>query len=318
MFRSLVPLFCLGALASVHAVGNIRQIYQFPSTTFHDIENVGIRPNGQLLLNTITEPVTYILDPAVSNPTATVLHRFDNATGLAGITQVTPDVFAVVVGSYDVQAFKGIPGSFSIWTLDLSKSPVVAKKIADIPEAQTLNGMTTVSSSLVLVADSAAGCIYSVNIATGAHQKVISDPLFAPNAMIPLGVNGIHTYGSTLYFTNSAQGVFGEVPITSQGTASGPSSIIAHAPAGNFYDDFALDGSGNALITAHLNSVVEVITVGKANTQIVIANSTQINSPTAAVFGNAASTKCTLYVVTAGQVIGSSIMSGQVLAITAC
>ena len=315
MFPRLVSLYHLGLLVSVHAAGNIRQIYQFPSTSFHDIENVGIRPNGQLLLNTITEPITYILDPAASNPTATVLHRFDNATGLAGITQVTPDFFAVVVGNFSVQALKGIPGSFSIWTIDLTKSAPAVKKITNIPEGQTLNGMTTVSSSLILVADSAAGCIYSVNIATGAYQKAIQDPLFAPNAAVPLGVNGIHTQGSTLYFTNSAQDIFGSVHITSQGTASGPASIIAHAPTGNFYDDFALDGSGNAFITAHSNSIVQVITAGGAGAQFVVANSTQIIQPTAVVFGNAANTKCTLYVVTAGQ---PTTISGQVLAITAC
>ena len=300
----------------VYAAGNVKQIYQFPDSTFHDIENVAIRPNGQLLLNTITQPVTYILDPAASNPTATILHRFNGYTGLAGITQVTSDVFAVVVGNYSVSEFKGVPGSFSIWTINLTSGSPVVKKIASIPAAQTLNGMTTLSSSVVLVVDSAVGTVYSVNIQSGAYTRTIQDAKFQPTAQFPLGINGIHTKGSTLYFTNSAQGTFGKVPITASGTAAGVISIIANAPAGNFYDDFALDGIGNALITAHPSSIVEVVAGGVL--QVTIANSTQIVQPTAAVFGNKPDTQCTLYVVTAGQVSGSTIVSGQVLAITSC
>ena len=316
MFHSIVAALGLGLLVPVCALQNVRQLYQFPNDKFHDIENVAIRPNGQLLLNTITEPVTYILDPASSNPQATVLYQFPGYTGLAGIAELSPDVFALVVGNYSVAEFKGIPGSFAIWTINLTSGHPVAKKVASIPEAQTFNGLTALSSSLILVADSAVGSIYSVNINTGAYKVTIQDAKFQPSSQFPLGVNGIHYKNSVLYYTNSAQGTFGKVPITSSGTASGPFSVIANAPTGSFYDDFALDMFGNALITAHSNSIVKVVPIGGA--QITIANSTSIIQPTAAVFGNNAISACTLYVVTAGQVSGSTIASGQVLAVTAC
>ena len=128
MFYNLRSALCLGMLASSSVSASVRQLYQFPNTTFHDIENVAIRPNGQLLLNTITEPVIYTLDPSASIPTAKPLHRFDNVTGLAGITEVTPDVFAVVVGNYSVQEFKGVPGSFSIWLVNLNCDTLMATK----------------------------------------------------------------------------------------------------------------------------------------------------------------------------------------------
>lgn len=316
MLHSLVSVFCLGLLWPVWAVGNACQLYQFPNSTFHDIENVAIRPNGQLLLNTITEPVTYILDPASSNPQATVLHRFDGYGGLAGISQLTPDVFALVVGNYSVSEFKGIPGSFSIWTINLTSGSPVVKKVTNIPEAQTLNGLTTVTSSLILVADSAVGSVYSVNIDTGAYSTTITDPRFQPSALFPLGINGIHTRGSTLYFTNSALGIFGKVPITSTGVATGAVSIIANASAGSSYDDFALDQFGSALITTHPYSIVKVVPA--VGVQVTIANQTSIIQPTAAIFGNQLATKCTLYVVTAGRVTGFNIQSGQVLAVTVC
>jgi hypothetical protein len=209
--------------------------------------------------------------------------------------------FAVVVGNYSVSQYKGILGSFSIWTINLTSGSPIVKKVASIPDAQTLNGLTTVSSSLILVADSAVGAVYSVNIK------------FQPSAQFPLGINGIHIRGSTLYFTNSAQGTLGKVPITSSGAAARAISIVANGIA---YDDFALDSAGNALITSHPNSIVEVVPAG--GVQVTIANSTQIIQPTAAVFGNSPATQGTLYVVTAGQVSGSTIVSGQVLAITAC
>ncbi|KAL2784550.1 hypothetical protein BJX66DRAFT_343909 [Aspergillus keveii] len=320
MRQNLLSLLAFGLLNPVHVAGNacVRQLYQFPNTTFHDIENVAIRPNGHLLLNTITEPVLYTLDPSAIDPIATPLHHFDNATGLGGITEVSPDVFAVVVGNYSVHEFKGIPGTFSIWLVDLKADVTSVKKLTSIPEALTLNGITTASKSVIMVADSPVGIIYSINIDTGCYQIGIQDAHFQPppSSPFPLGINGIHRRDDTLYFTNSGQGTFGSLLITDKGNAAGQISIIANAPPGNFYDDFAIDSRNNPSITIHPSSIETLMLPSGAVSSII--NSTEIVHPTSCVFGNSRDTKRTLYVVTAGDASGSQIISGQVLAITPC
>ena len=317
MLCNFLLFLLFGLLAPVYAQAAVRQLYQFPNTVFHDIENIAIRPNGKLLLTTITEPVLYTLDPSASNPIATVVHHFDGYSGLAGITEVSPDLFAVVVGNYSVAEFRGIQGSFTIWTVNLNPTTPVVKKVASLPAAQTLNGLTNLSSTLVLVADSAVGAVYSVDITSGASKITIQDAKFQASAYIPLGINGIHTRGSNLYYTNSAQNTYGMVPITAAGTAAGPASVIATGPVGTFVDDFAFDIAGSALITAHSTSIIEVPQFG-GGFEYTVANSSQIVQPTSAIFGNKPSTLCTLYVVTAGQVTGTLIVSGQVLAVSVC
>ncbi|KAL2782999.1 hypothetical protein BJX66DRAFT_319326 [Aspergillus keveii] len=316
--NKLLPSFLLSLLAPALAEANvnIRKLYQFPNDVFHDIENIAIRSNGHLLLNAITEPVVYTLDPRAATPTATPLHQFDGATGLAGITEVSPDVFALVVGNYSVHELKGIQGSFGIWKLDLTSGTPVVSKITSIPEGQPLNGMTTASENVVLVADSPVGIVYSVNINTGAYQVAIQDTQFQPppGSPFPLGVNGIHRRDGTLYFTNSGLNTFGKLPITAQGTAAGVISIIASAPANNFYDDFALDAGGNPWITLHPHAL-EIVRLPSGSHSIAL-NSTEVVHPTSCIFGNSCDTKRTLYVVTAGEETESHIISGQVFAIT--
>ena len=323
MFGSLSLLLYLVLIGVVQATYSAHLLYQFPNSTFVDIENVGIRPNGQLLLNLITQPSTYYLDPTESVSSAKLLNTFPNATSVLGIAQTAPDVFAVVVGNYSTTTFTGIPGSFSIWSINLavSSTPVV-KKIASIPEAHALNGMTAFPDSpdLVLIADSVLGAVFSMNIASGAYSVAIQDTAaFGPTSSFPLGINGLHTRGQTLYFTNSAKGTYGSVPITKEGSAAGTVAIIANDTAGNTYDDFALDQNGNAWIANHPNAVSEV-TLGGA--QMIIAgggNTTEFVQPTSAIFGTGAGEEqCTLYVVTGGSASATSVESGQVFAIDVC
>ena len=301
---------------------SVKQIYQFSNSSFTDIENIAARSNGQLLLNLITEPSTYYIDPTSSNATAQHLYTFPNGTSLTGIAEYNPDVFAVVVGNYTIAKYAGLPGSFAIWSLDVrSPAAPVVKKIADIPEAHALNGMTAVKGSpgLLLIADSALGLVWSLNATTGTYQKAIQDPLLGPSGPFPLGINGLHVHKNTLYFTNSAQGFFGKVGITSTGDGVGNVTMIAEPSTGNIYDDFALDGQGNAWITNHPNALTEVTAGGG---QISIAgggNSTEFVQPTSATFGRGSLLeKCTLYVVGAGTNSNTTIISGQVVAVNVC
>ena len=149
-----------------------KQIYQFPNTPSTDIENVAIRPNGQLILSIITSPSVYTLDPSGANPTAVHLHDFANAASCLGITEVASDQFAIVVGNVSTTTFSGVPGTFVIYKINFTQSPPAFTTIATVPQAKILNGLTHVASnpSIILAADSEQGIIYSINAATEQFQ----------------------------------------------------------------------------------------------------------------------------------------------------
>ena len=276
---ALLGLVSTKPVPATAAAGTFKTVYQFPSSSFTDIENVSVRSNGNLILSLITSPQVYTLDPTASNPSPSLVYTFPNATSALGIAQPSPDLFAVVVGDYSTATLSGIPGSFSIWTLDFNKSPPAVKKVAAIPEAHALNGMTTLigSSTTVLVADSSLGAVFSVNVQTGAHKEVIQNSAFNPTSSFPLGLNGVRTSGNTLYFTNSAAGTFGSIPISSDGSAAGDAKTIATAPSGDTYDDFALDSRLDAIIATHQTSLLEVAVSGSEST---VVNNAQLNNPT--------------------------------------
>ena len=289
-----------------------KKIYQFPNRPFTDIESVAIRPNGQLILGIVTTPSVYTLDTSQANPTAIHLHDFANATSCLGITEIASDQFAIAVGNVSTTTFLGVPGTFSIYKIDFTKVPTVFTKIASVPKAKILNGMTHVASnpSIILAADSEQGIIYSINAVTGAVSAAIQSSAFASTASFPLGVNGIHASGDVLYYSNSALGTYGMMPINANGQSAGSATVLAHSSSGNTYDDFTLSATNNAFVANHRNSVAEITPGGVQTTTV---NSTDIVQPSSAIFGSDGKT---IYLVTGGSAEGSTPTSGQVFVLT--
>ena len=106
-------------------------------------------------------------------------------------------------------------------------------------------------SGTILVADTILGAVYKVNVSTGAYSIAIQNDDFTPTAAETqsFGINGLHMRGGDLYFTNSVQGLFGRVPINSEGAAEGDVQILARleASAGT-YDDFDVDCRGDSWV----------------------------------------------------------------------
>ncbi len=312
--RLAAALFGLGVAILASAQDTYHVVYQYPNSPYTALENLAVRSNGQILLSTSSAPTTQLLDPSAASPKPVLLYAYPGATSTLGIAQPQTDLFAIVVGNYS--GFAGVKGSFSIWTLDLRGGlPGKAKKVTSIPEAESLNGASIVTgnSSLILVADSGLGAIFRVNIITGQYVEIEQNSLLTPTGSFPLGINGVRTLGSNVYFTNSAQGLFGKIPFNTLGTATGNPTVITHALSSSLaYDDFALDSSGNAYVTNHPQELTRITPAG---VQTVIANSTAFDQPTSAAFGTTSGLTCTLYVVTAGT---STTISGAVLAVQAC
>jgi hypothetical protein len=137
----------------------IHTIYEFSNETW--VENTAVRSNSNLLLNILSTPSFYELNPFDSTPgSARLLHTFSFATGLGGIAEIQPDGFAVVAGNWSITTFDTTPSSCSVWKADFNypdrKDLPFVSKIADLPKASFLNGMTLLAprSPYLLVADS--------------------------------------------------------------------------------------------------------------------------------------------------------------------
>ncbi|KAK5688746.1 hypothetical protein LTS10_000724 [Elasticomyces elasticus] len=322
----------------------IRTVYEFPNTTW--VENLAVRPNGHILTTIIGLPEVWNVDPF--SQTAELVYTFpEPANSVLGITETEPDVFAVVVGFFNPATISGLKGSYSIWSIDLREehwdgsgphhhhqppsngTQAQVSKVTDIPSAVFLNGLTTIPSSrgeLILVGDSFLGVVYSVNLRTTAVDIVLDEPEFKPlqTALFLLGINGIHVSAASdyLYFVNSFQvPLLGRVPITSNGTASGPVEIVVSKTGflrneGFQADDFALDGDNTAWIAGNPSGYLLKITSDGNVTEVIGGNSTLIAGDTAAAFGKGRQSDV-LYLVTNGGLAytADGVVGGKVVAV---
>ncbi|KAH7102028.1 hypothetical protein BKA62DRAFT_701174 [Auriculariales sp. MPI-PUGE-AT-0066] len=278
----------------IAAVNPIRLVYAFNDST--NLENIAVRSNGKLLLTTLSHPWVYTLNPSSSNPQPTVIATFNSpvANSVLGIAEYAPDQFAVITELSNTATFSGT--NTTIWTMDLRYNPARVRRMG--------NGMTAVPglSGVVGVADSTQGAVWGVEIATGRTAIILQDPALGPiPGGFPLGINGLHVFGSYLYFTNSGQGFVGRV--TNNGWSAGPIEVLATKPSTQVaYDDFAIDSMGRLWIAGHTNALDVVYPNG---TQIV-ATTSLVSSPTdrgpsACAFGRGSSAQQkTLYVTTSG------------------
>lgn len=180
-----------------------RMVYQFDELR---LENLHARSNGELILSPINEPVLYTLDPTKPNAEPALLYQFPGATAMLGQAEIAPDVFAVVAGNW-TQPGSHTPGSFSVWSIDLTTpgKPKV-KQIAALPEANALNGITSLhagSPNIVMIADSVLGALWKLNVTSGEYKMAFDSPLFVNITGTPIGINGLRSFSGSVYFTNS-------------------------------------------------------------------------------------------------------------------
>ncbi|KZP21467.1 hypothetical protein FIBSPDRAFT_860646 [Athelia psychrophila] len=277
-------------------------------------ENLAVRANGQLLVTLLTAPEIYQIDPFGSHETKLV-KQLPVAGGLLGITEIQHDVFAVVAGNLS------LPGSCSVWKVDVNHTPAKSTKIADVLPAVILNGATPLNEngSAILVADSGAGVVYRIDTHSGNYTVVLDDPTMkiAANSTAPFGINGVHIKGHYLYYTSSTQMLFARIPIHPDGTAAGPAEIIARS---GLKDDFTFDRAGYAYVATNSDNTVQKITPS-GNVTVIAGNinSALFAGATAAQFGRTIADSSVLYVTTDGEftnAAGTTVLgTGGVVAI---
>ncbi|KAF8154999.1 hypothetical protein K438DRAFT_1777884 [Mycena galopus ATCC 62051] len=103
-------------------------VFQSPTPVI--LENIVVRPSSKLLITSIQSSTLFTLDPDAANATLDEVCTFPNSTGLTGIVEYKPDVYAVVTSIFNVTAAAAIRGSAVIWSVDLTPGSPVAKRAA--------------------------------------------------------------------------------------------------------------------------------------------------------------------------------------------
>ena len=182
-------------------------------------------------------------------------------------------------------------------------TPIAAAKIADLPQSVFLNGMTAlepVGGNTLLIADSGAGAVWSLNVDTRAVSKIITDPLMSPTsgADPASGINGVKVRDQTLYFSNTDQQLIGKVALNANGSARGSATIVVgNAPGA---DDFQLDVLGNLFIAGDNELRFHGTVEGTGGPPDVVTNSSLVAGSTAVEFGRLATDLASVYVSTNG------------------
>ncbi|RSL56212.1 hypothetical protein CEP54_008929 [Fusarium duplospermum] len=289
----------------------VRQLVEIPGVF---VENIAVRPNGNLILNTISEGEIYSLDPSQENPEAHVVASIEGVNALTGITPVGKDVFAVAGSNLDLDKSQFHNGSMKIALVNFEKCGKSAGDAASVDviiegtDIGPVNGLTTLPrhQHIVLGADSTRGKIVRIDTIKGTAENVFQDDLLAPvpDPSFSLGVNGIRIFKHHLYFTNTARRIFGRVKIDQFGNKAGKVEIIAQLPSGPAAapDDFVMDKHDNAYVTFWKNSLLKITPDGERFT---VLEGDVLASPTSSALSRDGRK---VYVGTAGQ--GSETVSG--------
>lgn len=293
-------------------------------------ENVISQQNGDLLITMMAPNASIyrLRNPASPHPELSLVHTIPDADGLLGIAETGPDTVVVAGSRFEAPA-SPTPGTMAVWEVKVGPEPSTARKIVDIPEAGMLNGVAWVpgrqQATAVLIADSAQGVIYRVDVATGAYEIVVDAPetKLVSGSAFEAGANGAKVRGGYLYWSNSNLVAFYRVEIDARGypaPGAGIEQVATAANAATIVDDFAFDQRGDIWSTTNLDyTLVKVAPGGSAFVVLGGPGQLVMAGNAAAAFGQTPADKHILYVVTDGAlaspVNGTIIEPAKVVAV---
>lgn len=241
LFTTILAASTSFLFAATHA-SKIHTVYQFPNPTW--LENIAATRNNSLLVSTIGKAEVHMINPLANPPTAHLIANLPSFNAVLGITELSNNIFAIAAGNV-TPANAPVPGSFSIWSVDLTSIHHAAEvvKIADTPALSMINGLATLDAHTLLLADSWAGNIATLNTRTGETKTWLNDTSTASNFSapgLPLGVNGLKVHGGFVYFSNTVQSSLNRVRVSPSGSAVGAVQILAQGEEIGTPDDFAV------------------------------------------------------------------------------
>ncbi|KAJ5462641.1 hypothetical protein N7475_007585 [Penicillium sp. IBT 31633x] len=279
-----------GSASSIRELNHLHQVYQFPNGSW--VENIAVRSNGNLLVTLANTPELWQIMPSAQSGTshASLVHHFDNAELATGVTELSPDVFAVITPNI-------------VWKIDLNNGMQhTPTRIVTLP-AGNLNGIDLLNAdrATVAISDSQAGLIWYLNTVTGDYNVLLRDETTAANTNAGplLGANGLKVHDGYVYYTNTPERLFCRIPVDQvTGQTLGPSQIISR---GALVDDFAISAHGVGYLAGlRENIITRVFPNGTQEIVVGSQNSTALMSATSAAFGKGAHSDV-LYITTGGE-----------------
>lgn len=278
----------------------VTSVHAFPVNSF--IENIAVRPTGQLLLTVHNTCQLIQLDP--TSGASSVVHVFP--TGVCGIVEVEDDIFYINSGSI------GEKGSWAVYKVEMGSTPVKVSKHVEVPDALFLNGSALLSSAdgTILLADSVLGALFCANVHSAKAKLWLQHKALgkvSDNPMLP-GVNGIKVYNGYLYLSNTDARKFLRIRLSQTREAAGDVEVVAENLNA---DDFVFDSEGSAYLTTHVFQSVVKLTSDGSRTRIAGGPEDKlVAGTTAAAFGRTPTDRTILYVSTTGGM--SNPVAGQV------
>lgn len=297
LLTSLLAATASFFFASTHA-STPRTIYQFPNPTW--LEHIAAMRNGSLLVTVIGNPEIHIVNPLVTPATASLMATIPDVNAVFGITELFDNIFALVAGNYTSDNAP-VPGSFSVWSIDLSHRHELAglSKIADIPGVGMINGLAALDEYTLLLADSWNGNIASLDVKSGESYVWLEDKSTASNFSVPglpLGVNGLKIHGDWVYYTNTVQSSLARVRIDrAKKRIAGDVELLAQGDAIALPDDFAVLENRDVVLGRPLSN--ELIKIGADGKVEIVA---KVEGVTAAALGRTPTDKDIVYLSSMG------------------
>jgi len=240
--QTLLGASLFASLASAAPALSQRQSAATQVVRLTSIENVAVRPNGIILATNMNSNNLYAVDPVAKTSSTAI--QVTGASGLSGIGEYAPDLFAIIGG-------KGI------YKVDFTVTPPKSSLIKTITEAGNLNGLAVLNNSTVLVADAGKGSVYRFDVNTGVYSEAIKDATMAPSGGIPFGIDGIKVKDGVLWYTNIFKNSFHKVAIDA--TTAKATGTVTTLWTNLMGDDLCFGPNGKIyLATNGKNSLVEV------------------------------------------------------------
>jgi len=254
---------------------------EFPVNTF--LENIAIAPSGKIFVSSLEAGKVYRVGAGAATPVAEV----EKAAGLAfngngqlliasSLGPKTPGIFCMKEGG--------------------------AELLVPMADAVFLNGLTRLTGSRYLAADSYRALIWETDIDAKSYRVWIEDPSLATNAdpfhPVPQyfpGVNGIKLFGGYVYASSTQQQKLVRIPLNRDFSAGQLEVWMTNINL----DDVAFDEAGNLYGTTHIyNSLVRI---GPERRITILAGEEEgLTGSTAVAFGRTEEDRTSVYVTTNG------------------
>lgn len=250
-------------------------------------------------------PVNTFLENLVIAPDGTI---FVSNHEVGEIVRISPDgnqqIHATVEGKVSGLAFTANGdlvatgwNTDSIPVISLVKSDGTVETLLILPDAIFLNGITPLSGTQYLTADSYRGAIWLIDIAQRRGVIWLEHPMLARSSsesVIP-AANGLKRFGDFLYVSNTEKMLLLRIPVDIANKPGEPEIFVEQTNI----DDFAFDMEGNLYGATHIYNSVVRIASDRSTTIIAQAEQGVIGS-TAVAFGQSEGNRTAIYVVTNG------------------